>query len=344
MGLRNRYNQLRLLFIVIYSFFAFHSCSAQNQKLGLSDIAKQSTVEKIIELVNQHYVFPDVAKKCGEHIQNKLEQGSFTKILNPNAFARQVTSELQHINHDKHMRVRVRLPEHVKQEQEDPEARRKRMEKRFRDSNYGFQKLEHFDENIGYLDLRGFVTENLGRETAIGAMKFLANSDAVIIDLRKNGGGDPKMVQLICSYFFDKKVHLNSLYWRRNDTTHEFWTLDDLEGKRMADVPLFILTSNRTFSGAEEFCYNMQTRNRATLIGKTTGGGANPGGTFTINEQFSIFIPTGRAINPVTGTNWEGVGVKPDIDVDARDALDKAIDEAQKAAEEYRIKRKLSNK
>jgi C-terminal processing protease CtpA/Prc len=207
------------------------------------------------------------------------------------------------------------------------------MEKRFRLSNYGFQKLEHFEHNIGYLDLRGFVPEHLGRETAIGAMKFLANSDAIIIDLRKNGGGDPKMVQLICSYFFDKKIHLNSLYWRHTDRTVEYWTLDEVEGKRMPDVPLFILTSNRTFSGAEEFCYNMQTRERATLIGETTGGGANPGGTFNINDQFSIFIPTGRAINPVTKTNWEGVGVKPDIKIDADKALDRALEEAKKAAE-----------
>ena len=190
------------------------------------------------------------------------------------------------------------------------------------------------------MDYRGFTPKRLGEETAVGAMKFLDNSDAVIIDLRKNGGGDPEMVQLICSYFLDKKIHLNSLYWRRNDHTQEFWTLDKVDGKRMPEVPLFILTSKRTFSGAEEFCYNMQTRNRATLIGETTGGGANPGGTFNINERFSIFIPPGSAINPVTGTNWEGVGVKPEIAIDEHEAFDRALEEARKAAEEYQEKRK----
>jgi len=332
-----------ILFLIITTLLIVHSTKAQT-KSELTPKERKKTVEKIVELINQHYVFPDIAKQSGEHVAEKLKNGNFDEITNPNQFAQQLTTELQNINHDKHMRVRVRLPEHVKQENEDPSARRKRMEERFRRSNYGFKKLEILDGNIGYMDYRGFIPKRLSEKTAVGAMKFLANSDAVIIDVRKNGGGDPEMVQLICSYFFEKKVHLNSLYWRRNDHTQEFWTLDKVDGKRMPDVPLFILTSKRTFSGAEEFCYNMQTRNRATLIGETTGGGANPGGTFNINERFSIFIPTGRAINPVTGTNWEGIGVKPEIIVDAHEALDRAQEEARKAAEEYRKKRKINNK
>jgi retinol-binding protein 3 len=330
MLVQQRKSYVQLLTIFICFLFIFSSCSAQTTNSQLDEKEKQATVEKIVKLINQNYVFPDVAKKCGEHIQEKLVAGEFDEINNRNQFARKLTEELQSINNDKHMRVRVRLPEHVQQENEDPEARRKRMEERFRRNNYGFKKLEIFDGNIGYLDYRGFMPKNLGEKTAIGAMKFLANSDAVIIDLRKNGGGDPAMVQLICSYFFDEKVHLNSLYWRKGERTQEFWTLDEVDGKRMPDVPLFILTSQRTFSGAEEFCYNMQTRKRATLIGETTGGGANPGGIFNISDNFTIFIPTGRAINPVTGTNWEGVGVKPEIEIDAEGALDRALKEARK--------------
>ena len=113
------------------------------------------------------------------------------------------------------------------------------------------------------------------------------------------------------SYFFDQKLLLNSLYWREGDRTQEFWTLADVGGMKMPDVPLFVMTSNRTFSGAEEFSYNMQTQKRATLVGQTTGGGANPGGTMRINDNLSVFIPTGKAINPITKTNWEGVGVVP---------------------------------
>ena len=316
--------------IFICFLFILSSCSAQNIKSQISGKEKKAIVNKIVKLVNQHYVFPDVAKKCGEHIEEKFEVGEFEDINNLNQFAKKLTGELQSISHDKHMRVRVRLTEFVKQENENPTASRKLMETRFRRSNFGFQKLEILDGNIGYLDYRGFMPKHLGEQTAVGAMKFLANSDAIIFDLRKNGGGDPAMVQLICSYFFDEKIHLNSLYWRKGDRTQEFWTLDEIDGKRMPEVPLFILTSNRTFSGAEEFCYNMQTRKRATLIGEITGGGANPGGTFNISDHFTIFIPTGRAINPVTGTNWEGVGVKPEIEIDAEEALDRALEEAKK--------------
>ena len=144
------------------------------------------------------------------------------------------------------------------------------------------------------------------------------------------------MVQYLCSYFFDERVHLNSLYWRRGDRTEEYWTLEEVGGKKLPDVPLFVLTSSRTFSGAEEFSYNMQTRKRATLVGETTGGGANPGGGFPINADLTVFIPTGAAVNPVTGTNWEGVGVVPEVKTTAEEALDQAMVLAKKAAEEYR--------
>ena len=123
----------------------------------------------------------------------------------------------------------------------------------------------------------------------------------------------------------------------------EFWTMD-VKGKRLPDVPLFILTSDRTFSAAEEFSYNMQTQKRATLIGETTGGGANPGGGMPINEKMMVFIPTGRAINPITGTNWEGVGVVPEVKVPVEEALDKATELAKEAAEKYRTQQKDKNK
>src|SRR5262249_10231156 len=156
------------------------------------------------------------------------------------------TEELQSISHDKHMRVRAKPPEVAMQDQSDPIAERSRFLRAMRESNYGFQRVERMEGNIGYLDLRGFMTEPAAHETAVSAMNLLAGSDAVIIDLRKNGGGDPSTVRLICSYFFDKPTHLNSLYYRKADRTEEFWTLDTNPGHRMADVPLYVLTSNYT--------------------------------------------------------------------------------------------------
>jgi tetratricopeptide (TPR) repeat protein len=156
-----------------------------------------------------------------------------------------------------------------------------------------------------------------------------------VLVYQKNGGGSPEMIRYICSYFFDKPTHLNSIYWRALNRTVEFWTNDDIDGKKMADIPLFVLTSHYTFSGAEEFTYNMQTQKRATIIGEITGGGANPGGMVPVDKLFSVFIPNGRAINPVTGTNWEGIGVKPDIEVPEDKAYDIALEKAKASAGKY---------
>lgn len=194
-----------------------------------------------------------------------------------------------------------------------------------RKENFGFRKVERLGGNIGYIDLRNFASPDYAKETIADAMGFVANTDALIFDMRFNGGGDPAGVQLICSYLFgDKPVHLNDLYYRPNDETKEFWTLKKVDGVKMPDVPVYVLTSGFTFSGAEEFSYNLKNLKRATLVGETTGGGAHPGGMMPVNDNFVVFIPTGRAINPITKTNWEGTGVTPDVFIKSELALEKA--------------------
>jgi C-terminal processing protease CtpA/Prc len=200
------------------------------------------------------------------------------------------------------------------------------MMKMAQKNNASYRRVERLAGNVGYLELDNFAHSDLAAGPAAAAMTFLANTDALIIDLRRNGGGSPQGVALLCSYFFDadKPVLLNTMYWRRGDRTEEFWTLKDLAGPRYVGKDLYVLTSSRTFSGAEECAYNFQCLKRGTIVGETTGGGAHPGGTRPINDHFMMFVPTGRAINPITKTNWEGVGVKPDIDVPADKALDTA--------------------
>jgi C-terminal processing protease CtpA/Prc len=176
--------------------------------------------------------------------------------------------------------------------------------------------------NIGYLDLRFFANPTYGGTTATAAMAVLANTDAIIIDLRQNGGGEPGMVQLLCSYFFEPEpVLINSLYWRKSETTQQFWTLPYLPGMRLPTTPVYVLISPRTGSAAEEFAYNLQTQNRATLLGQKTVGAANPGDGFKLVHGFEMFISTGAAVNPITKTNWEGQGVQPDLEVPAEEAL-----------------------
>ncbi|HEX7287902.1 MAG TPA: S41 family peptidase [Candidatus Angelobacter sp.] len=290
--------------------------------------AQAEVVNKIAALLQDNYVFPDVGAKAGELLQEQLAKGTYTPVTRPQAFAEQLTKDLQSVTHDKHMRVFMAPPPPDKDKKEDPAERELRFLRHDARNNFGFYKLERLSGNVGYLDLRGFSPAEVGGATAIAAMNFLANSDAVIIDLRKNGGGDPSMIQLISSYFFKEHTHLNNLYWRKGDRTDQFWTLPYVPGKSMAETPLYVLTSARTFSGAEEFTNNMKVLKRAKIIGETTGGGANPGGFFPIAAGLGMFIPTGRAVNPVTGTNWEGAGVEPDERVPSADAFNVAYKEA----------------
>jgi C-terminal processing protease CtpA/Prc len=156
-------------------------------------------------------------------------------------------------------------------------------------------------------------------------MNFLADTDALIVDLRKNGGGDPAMVALLCSYFFGvESVHLNDIYFRPDDSTQQYWTSPFVPGRKYTDKDVYVLTSGYTFSGAEDFANNLKTLKRATIVGETTGGGANPGGMERLHDHFAIFVPSGRAINPITKSNWDGTGVEPDVKVSAELALQKA--------------------
>jgi C-terminal processing protease CtpA/Prc len=155
-------------------------------------------------------------------------------------------------------------------------------------------------------------------------MTFLSHVDAIIFDLRENGGGDPRMVAMISSYLFDKPTHLNDLYNRKEDFTTQYWTLPYVPGTTLADKPAFVLTSKSTFSGAEEFTYNLKNLKRATIVGETTGGGAHPVAGHRIDDHFMIGVPYARAVNPISRTNWEGTGVEPDVAVKAADALEKA--------------------
>jgi retinol-binding protein 3 len=320
----------RRICLVVITLCAFVGASrAQGTKLGSQ--AQSEVVNKIAQLLRENYVFPDIAEKAGKFVQSEQDKGAYANAAGPQDFSERLTRDLQSVSHDKHMRVFLAPP--PAKEKEDEAERELRFLRQDARNNYGFVKVERLAGNVGYLDLRGFSPAQYGGGTAIAAMNFLANTDAVIIDLRKNGGGDPSMIQLISSYFFKEPTHLNNLYWRKDDRTDQFWTLPYVSGKSMADTPLYVLTSARTFSGAEEFSNNMKVLKRAKLIGETTGGGANPGGFFPLSSGLGMFIPTGRAVNPLTGTNWEGKGVEPDEKVPAADAFNIAYKEALKNIE-----------
>jgi hypothetical protein len=293
----------------------------------------KAVVENIIKELKDAYVFPETAAKLEADLHKRLESKEYDETKSAKKLAALLTEQLQAVSKDKHLRVfysAEALPEMPKAADPGPsEGRRKEMREKMREQrrivNFGFEKLERLEGNVGYLDLRMFAPAEIAGETAAAAMNFLANTDALIIDLRNNGGGGPTMVTLLCSYLLGPEpVHLNDLYFRPEDSTHQWWTISHLPGKRYEGKPVFLLTSKRTFSAAEEFTYDLKCLKRATIVGEATGGGAHPGGMRRVHEHFGVFVPSGRAINPITKTNWEGTGITPDIPVPAERALSAA--------------------
>ena len=285
-----------------------------------------------------------MADRIKAHVKSK----DYDAITSAKDFARRLTEDLQAVSHDKHLRVHyshAKLPVRPEGNHEPTAEDRDRMRRFCGAINGGFEKVERLEGNVGLLKFNGFVPPEFAGETAVAAMNFLASSDALIVDLRENGGGDPAMVALICSYLFGaEQVHLNDLYFRPANETQQFWTLSYVPGRRYEGKPVYVLTSHRTFSGAEEFTYNLKTRKRATIVGETTGGGANPGGPERIDDHFQVNVPSGRAINPVTKTNWEGTGVAPDVDVPADQAFHTAYLRALKQLEDNAVDRQKSGK
>ena len=317
---------IRLAVICLLALFAANFAVAQPEQpdLTIDAATRTQVIDGILKRLNESYVFPEVAKKMEQSIRERVDKKEYDQITSAKQFATTLTKDLQAVSNDKHLRVRYShepVPERGPRHEPTAEER----EQRRRDlnwMNHGFGKVERLRGNIGYLEFFNFMDEELGADTVAAAMNFVNGTDALIIDMRSNGGGNPAMVALVCSYLFGSEpVHLNDLYWREGNRTVEFWTRKEVAGKRYLNKDVYVLTSKRTFSGAEEFTYNLKNLKRATIVGETTGGGAHPGGGFRISEHFGMFVPTGRAISPITKTNWEGTGVTPDISVPADQAL-----------------------
>jgi len=285
-------------------------------------------IQNLLEKLKAYYIFPEIAEQISGRLQMYLDVGEYADITDGETLAVAITTHMQEINHDKHLSVWWHPESSSEQEgsMHDDEEWLEDLRQRGKLDNYGIHRLERLPGNIGYIDIRGFSDPDWGGDTASAAMNFLANTHAMIIDITHCPGGSPGMIAFISSYLFEEPVHLNSLYWRDGDVTQQFWTLPYVPGKRYGNKPIYVLLSRNTFSGGEEFAYNLQTRQRATLIGEVTAGGAHPGAEYRIHPNFDAFIPNGRAINPVTGTNWEGTGVTPDISTSQEDAFKKAYE------------------
>jgi hypothetical protein len=290
----------------------------------LDAAGRTAVVNAAADALRQRYVYPDVGRRAAEAIEAALAAGKYDEIVQPWAFAERLTADLQAVANDKHMRVSARGPAPVPAAATSgpppgPPPR----------SEAGIARADRLPGNVGYIEVVALPGLDTFKAPVDKAMSALADTRALIVDLRRNGGGTPQAEVYLTSFLLDpaKPVPVNRFVWRNPGTetfrTEEFPSSPTPYWYR--DKPVYVLTSARTFSGGEAVAYDMQALKLATIVGETTGGGANPGGTAPLTPDFAMFVPGGRGENPTTGTNWEGVGVKPDVAAPAADALKVAL-------------------
>lgn len=312
----------------VFTSFALLIFFTASTKAQFSFKQKTEAIDSVISVLEKNYVFPDVAKQLGVYLKLQLKNKAYDTISSGAVFAEFVSAELKRVGNDRHLRLQYFddvLPSQVTDPLELSPEDRKGYTQWLLAENYGIASIKVLPGNIGYVDFKWFCGPEFAGETYAAVMNYLAHTDALIIDLRNSQGAmSTDVIPFLSSYFFEKPVHLNDYYWRKGNRTIQAWTYSMVPGKKYLNKPVYILTSGKTFSGAEELAYNFKNLKRATLIGESTGGGANGGGTIRVSDHFNMFVPLGRSINPVTNTNWEGVGVMPDTVIKSNRALYKA--------------------
>jgi retinol-binding protein 3 len=311
--------------LVTVPSFNLHSArtSARFDDAAIDATERKNVIKGVIAKLQEYYVYPDVARKMVDALTAHENADDYKGETDGRTFAELLTNQLQDVSRDRHLRVFYHVAEthdHPSMPPDDDANFRKMVER----DNCSFHKAEVLPHNIGYLKFDAFPPVGPCRATVAAAMGFLAHVDAIIFDLRDNHGGDPHMVALIASYLFDRPTHLNDIYNRRENSTQEFWTVANVPGPTFSAKPAYVLTSPGTFSGAEEFTYDLKNLKRATIVGEATGGGAHLVMPRRIDDHFEIGVPFARAVNPISKTDWEGRGVAPDVKVKASDALEAA--------------------
>lgn len=289
------------------------------------DAAQRSQViEAVVRNMKEHYVFPEVAERVERDLRERQRRKEYERITSAAELARVLTAQLREISRDKHVSVNYsHRPLPAPGAQAGPTAEERRGLRNYgEDINYGFERVERLAGNVGYIRLNLFFPTEYGGEAAVAAMRLVSGTEALIIDLRDNDGGHPNMIVLLASYLFGHEpVQLSGLFRRQTNAVQQYWTMPYVPGERYVGKEVYVLTSRRTFSGGEAFAYDLKNLKRATVVGETTEGAANPRDTHRINEHFWMGIPAARPVSPVTRTNWEGTGVKPDVEVPAALAL-----------------------
>lgn len=313
-------NIVTALFLLIGQFLF----AQNNQPPKIDSVVKNEVINNICNAINNYYVFPDKAKVMSDYLKQQNQNGTFSSIIRPNDFANEIQKKLRSVNEDNHLRIEYN-PQLEKDILKFLATKKGATEiiaddiKKDEKQNFYFKKVEILPSNIGYIEFTNFAVPNpSARKTINSAMQFVSHTDGLIIDLRNNFGGNGEMLGEVLSYFFTLKTYTGKTYNRIENK----WTDSYVENKKeitnglKLEMPLYILTSNRTFSAAESFAYTLQNMKKAIIIGNTTRGGAHATRSFSIGNGFVAFIPYLRGENVTTKTDWEGIGVVPDIKAD----------------------------
>lgn len=309
---------IKYLRFYITTFLLTISTIVLSNDLTISKQEQAEVIDKISKLLKEKYIDPAIAEKSSIFIQKQFEVGAYERLFDFEVFGKRLSNDLQSVSHDGHMYLSLTKPEVAQLEANDPELaqiQRRRIEKQ---NNYGFKKVELLEGNVGYINFKYFSGHDSATKTAVAALHFLSNTDALIIDLRENRGGASSMQQFLLSYFFSEKTLLEIVTRRKQSEKEEFSTLEDVPGKRLDKIP-----------------YLLQAHKRAIIIGEVSAGVDLRGDFYRINKHYTMFVSTAKSVSPITGGSYGGVGVVPDIKVSAKNALERAYSLAKVEAKKY---------
>lgn len=310
--------------LVLGSLLSLSAFAVEDASLSAADRA--AVVQTLAVKLHANYITPAVAERVGSAIAKKHAAGGYAAAASAQAFSAALAADLRELSGDKHFGARhnPRFRESSSTDEAPSRARMDEVRNEEARGGFGIDKVERLPGNVGYIELRGFGWTEFVGPAYTAAISLLAGTDALILDLRRNGGGSPASVAYLMSHFFPlgDERHLIDIYHRPSNTTRQVWTVPTVAQRY--DKPVYVLTSARTFSGGEHCAYDFQAQKRGTVVGETTGGGSNPVGWFGLGHGIVAAIPSSRTTNIVTRTNWEHVGVKPDIAVPAAQALQAA--------------------
>jgi hypothetical protein len=291
---------------------------------SIDALRRDAVIERAMELLLANYVFLDRSERAVADVRERAKRGEYDAVSSPARLAELLGRHLAEATGDRHVHMKFGAErasdplansdetiEELAQLRRDAEA-----------EGFGIGEPRVLEGNVGYLEFRRFFRAELAGDALAAAMRELAGTDALIVDLRESRGGDPAMVVLAASWFFDGRPrHWNDILRRCDSTTTQFWTAAWLPGPRYVGKPIYVVTAQRTFSAPESFAYELQQTRRATIVGEVTGGGAHSGAWFPIDDRFSLFVPLSRYVSATSGGDWEGTGVKPDVVCRASEAL-----------------------